>query len=85
MKAWNEQVGDIHSRADLAAFIEALRVDLTERPQEWENATLESFLAALASWTEDMDGYYRNRGREAPRTPEWQTFAEMLMAARVYE
>jgi hypothetical protein len=85
MKELHERVGETQTREDLAALIEALRVDLATRPENWENATLESFLAALASWTEDMDGYYRNHGREAPDVPTWRTFGEMLVAARNYE
>jgi hypothetical protein len=85
MKELHEQVAEIQTRADLVAFIEALRADLTANPKKWENSTLESFLAALASWTEDMDGYCRNQGREVPQTPTWRTLGEMLAAARIYE
>lgn len=85
MKELHEQVAEIQTRADLVAFVEALRADLKMRPEKWENATLESFLGALASWTEDMDGYYQNKGQEAPQSPTWKTFGEMLAAARIYE
>jgi len=85
MKELHEQVSEIETRADLVAFIEALRAELNANPKKWENLTLESFLGALASWTEDMDGYYQNQGREVPRTPAWKTFGEMLAAASVYE
>jgi hypothetical protein len=85
MKELHEQVAEIQTRDDLVAFIKALRSDLRADPKKWENATLESFLDALASWTEDMDGYYQNHGREVPQTPTWKTLGEMLAAARVYE
>jgi hypothetical protein len=85
MKKLHEQVAEIQTRADLVAFVQALRADLHAEPKKWENATLESFLGALASWTEDMDGYYENLDREVPKTPTWRTFGEMLAAARVYE
>jgi len=85
MKELHEQVAEIQTRAELVAFIEALRADLKANPKKWENPTLESFLGALASWIEDMDGYYQNQGREIPQTPTWKTFGEMLAAARVYE
>jgi hypothetical protein len=85
MKELHEQVAEIQTRADLVAFIEALRADLKANPKKWENPTLEAFLAALASWTEDMDGYYQNHGRAVPQTPTWRTLGEMLAAARVYE
>jgi hypothetical protein len=85
MKELHEQVAEIETRADLVAFIEALQADLKAHPQKWENQTLDSFLCALASWTEDMDGYYENQGRASPDSPSWKTFGEMLAAARVYE
>lgn len=85
MKELHEQVSEIETRAHLVAFIETLRSDLRAQPEKWENASLDSFLGALASWTEDMDGYYQNRGLEAPQTPTWKTLGEMLAAARIYE
>lgn len=85
MKPLHEQVDTIETRDELVAFINALRDDLIANPKQWENSTLETFLAALASWTEDMDGFYVNHGREIPRTPSWKTVGEMLAAARIYE
>ena len=85
MKELHEQVEEIQTRDDLVAFVQALSRDLKARPEGWENATLETFLDALASWTEDMDGYYRNRGQEIPKNPTWKTVGQMLAAARVYE
>jgi hypothetical protein len=85
MKQLHEQVSEIQTRADLVAFVEALQSDLRARPEKWGNSTLDSFLGALASWTEDMDGYYQNKGLEVPRSPTWKTFGEMLAAARIYE
>lgn len=85
MKELHEQVSEIQTRSDLVAFIEALRRDFQAHPETWENASLDSFLSALASWAEDMDGYYQNKGLEVPKNPIWKTFGEMLAAARIYE
>lgn len=85
MKEIHEQVMEIQTRPDLVAFIERIRDDLREHPEMWENATLDSFLSALASWTEDMDGYYYNQRLEIPKTPTWKMFGQMLAAARIYE
>lgn len=71
----------ISTRQDLAAFILALRHELEQEPEAWENRTLGDFLEALARWTEDMDGYFLNRGEEVPQQPTWQTLALMLRAA----
>lgn len=79
------QPNNITTRQDLAAFILALRHELEQEPEAWENRTLSDFLEALAGWTEDMDGYFLNRGEEVPQQPTWQTLALMLRAATVYE
>jgi len=75
----------IKSRDDLASFIEELVRDLSAAPSSWENRDLPRFLGALAAWTRDMDGYYVNQGKSVPATPEWNTFANMLVAAKMYE
>jgi len=81
----HDMIDSITNKEDLARFIEALAQDLRSRPQEWENDSLERYLAALASWLNDSDGYYRNKGREVPTTPTWKSLAEMLKAAKMYE
>ncbi len=81
----SEEGPTVRSRQDLAAFIRSMRTELLERSVTWENDDLPSFLEALSAWTDDMDGYYANRGKPVPEQPSWNTFAEMLTAARVYE
>jgi hypothetical protein len=80
-----ERVSIVGSKAELIEFVRALADDLTKDNPGWENPTLESYLAALASWLEDSDGYYRNQGRQVPSEPSWRDVAEMLMAAKMYE
>lgn len=81
----DEQIEGIKTKADLIAFIEALGRDLKTNPKEWENATLERYLTALASWLEDSDGYYRNHGMDPPTSPSWRSVADMLIAGKMYE
>lgn len=81
----HEQVDRIESRQDLIVFIEALRENLLRNADDWENPTLERFLAALAAWTTDMDGYFRNRGEQIPSQPTWRLIGSMLYAAKIYE
>jgi hypothetical protein len=80
-----EMVASVQEKEDLVRFIRALAEDRHTRSQEWENPSLEQYLDALASWLEDSDGYYRNHGLDIPVTPTWKTFAEMLIAAKIYE
>jgi hypothetical protein len=81
----HERVAHVGSKAELVEFVRALAEDLSENRDGWENPTLETYLAALASWVEDSEGYYRNQGRAVPVEPSWRDVAEMLMAATMYE
>ena len=42
----------------------------------WENPRLGPFLDALVAWGEDS---------QIPSEPSWRSFAEMLLAAKIYE
>jgi len=81
----HERIGNIQTKADLIKFIEALRENLLERPDDWENGSLEGYLSALASWLEVSDNYYRNHGLPIPESPSWSAVADMLCAASMYE
>ena len=83
--ALREQAEKIHTRDDLALFIHHLVQDLRTCPERWENTSLEAYLAAIAAWLQDMDGYYHNRGETAPQHPTWKHVGEILLAARIYE
>ncbi len=80
-----EQMNTVFSRQDFVSCVRALRDDLRENPDNWENSDLESFLNAMATWVEDMDGYYINRGQPVPQQPNWQVLMDILRAAKVYE
>jgi hypothetical protein len=80
-----EQAEKIQTRNDLALFIHHLVKDLRTHPERWENASLEAYLAALAAWVQDMEGYYRNRHEPTPHQPTWKHLGEILLAARIYE
>jgi hypothetical protein len=81
----NERICAINSFADLADFVLALKEDLKSNPSSWENPSLERFLDSLSAWIKDMDGYYLNRHLPLPTQPSWSMFAQMLLAAKVYE
>ncbi len=81
----HELVDGVQTKADLVRFIRDLAQDLEARPAEWENHNLERYLAALARWLEDCDGYYQNQARDVPAAPSWKNVAEMLIAAKTYE
>ena len=52
----------------------------------WENPDLGRYLDAMAAWLESADNCYRNTGRTIDSSkPSWQLFADILLAAKVYE
>jgi hypothetical protein len=75
----------VGSRADFVRFVDYLNADYSERRDEWENNSLESFLSGLAGFTQDMGGFYRNRGESIDvEVITWRMAAQMLLAAKVY-
>ncbi|SDN97341.1 hypothetical protein SAMN05660199_01001 [Klenkia soli] len=70
-------VEQVRSQGDLADVVRCMRADLQGSGQrEWENATLDRFLDALAAVAE---------GRTEVGKPTWSTVAELLVAATGYE
>ena len=72
--------------AALRADWEASRAEESAHPSSpyspdargWENPDIGRFLEAMQAWTEDMD-------ERVSASPSWRTFADMLMAAKIYE
>jgi hypothetical protein len=83
--ALDDMVDGIETRDDLAAFVAVLRRDLVERPDGWENASLDRFLEAAAAWLDDADGFFLNRGEPVPTAPTWRFLGQLLLAAKHYE
>jgi hypothetical protein len=78
-------ISTINGKEDFIRFVELLISDLRNNPDKWENKDLDSYLGAIASWTEDMDGYYQNNNLSLPENIDWKVFANILMAAKIYE
>jgi hypothetical protein len=72
----HEMLKGVADKMDLVRFIEALVNDFKTNRHRWENDSLEHYLLALASWLEDSDAVYRNRGSEPPPNPHWRDVAE---------
>jgi hypothetical protein len=83
------QVGDlarVATREDLRRLVAQMHADFVESGVlEWENATLERFLEAMARYLGDLDGYFHNRGESVPDQPDWHLVALLLVAASGYE
>ena len=80
-----DKINTIKTKSDFINFVELLLENLKNNPEEWENKTLPNFLDAIASWTEDMDGYYINNNLPIPENIDWKVFANILAAAKIYE
>lgn len=85
MQNLDEAVKSIKEKEDFIRFIELLLKDYKNNPETWENKTIESYLEAMQSWIEDMDGYYINNNLPIPENVNWKTFSEILIAAKMYE
>lgn len=72
-------------RKQLVELLRRMATDFQANRSNWENAEVDSFLLAAASWVEDMDGYYENTGRPAPQEPSWAVVADIFQAAKTYE
>jgi hypothetical protein len=83
--AVNSKPECVNSRSDFVQFVEGLRADLAENPDEWENPTLDRFLEAMAAWVAASDNACRNTGCPVPDNISWRFFAEALAAAQIYE
>jgi hypothetical protein len=81
----SQKIQEIKSKEDLSDFLRALRIDLANNPQDWENPTLDRFLSAMEDWIPEMNIYYANTGQPTVDQPTWKTFADILMAAKTYE
>lgn len=75
---------NVTTRNEFIQFVRALVEDRESDPTRWEAQSIEHYLEALAAWVNDMDGWFKNRGEQMP-DPSWWLFAQILIAARVYE
>lgn len=76
----------VQSREQFAVFVSGLLKELQERPEEWENRSLEDFLEALAAYATDVPGYLKNvRSPIDPAKPSWELFALIVAGAAIYE
>ncbi|MEY9911410.1 hypothetical protein ABIA35_007662 [Catenulispora sp. MAP12-49] len=81
----------IDSREKLAAFIKLLARDFDVNAETWENASVGSFLDALARWLESAESWANNMKTYRPdlwtdvNTPSWPLVARALRVARTYQ
>jgi hypothetical protein len=77
---------EVFDRHSFINFLNILHQDLKTKKETWENSTLDTFLEAMVSYTEDIQGYYNNTNQNVNAdTPSWKVFADILRGAKIYE
>jgi len=77
---------DILTKEDFQLFLKELLNDLHNNRDDWENSNLDDYLESLIGFCQDIEGYYKNFNKKIDiNQPTWKVFAEMLLAARIYE
>jgi hypothetical protein len=77
---------EISTKDDFLKFMKLLIEDFHTNHNQWGNADLPSYLEGLEGFASGMEGYYRNQHKTLNLdSPSWRLFAEMLLAASVYE
>ena len=78
-----EYIEAISNKEEFCRFLEWLEADCQKNPQEWENKTVNEFIAAMLSWIEDYSS--------APCNDiDWERagyslFAKVLYMGKLYE
>lgn len=76
----------VTDRQSFIKFIELFREDFLNKPEEWENETVDRFLEAMSAYAADIQGYYDNMKIDINADkPTRQTFADILRGAAIYE
>lgn len=76
---------NVNTKEDILTLISSLITELESNPSAWTNKTLLSYLEAMQSWIDDMEGFYVNNKLPIPKNISWNIFADILIAAKMYE
>lgn len=76
----------VKDRRSFIHFVNELKQDFLTNPDGWENKTIPDYLDAIGAYAKDIQRYYDNTNQNInAETPDWQTFADILQGATVYE
>ncbi len=81
----HEKLDTIATKDEFISFIEKLKNDRIEKPEEWENPDIQSYLEGISSWVYDMEGYYENIGKNMPDNINWNFIATLFYVGKIYE
>lgn len=80
-----EKIDGIKDKEDFISFINFLLTDNRVNNDEWENKDILSYLDAISSWVEDMEGYYQNMKIDIPANIDWKFIASLFYVGKIYE
>jgi len=74
------------TKQEFILFIENLRTDFIENKEQWENKAIEDYLESMASYVEDLHGYYKNTNQNIDlEKVDWKVFSDILKGSSIYE
>ncbi len=79
------ELDSIKSKEDFICFLLKLQKDKKGNDSEWANKSIESYLEAVASWTEEMDGYFSNMNLSLSEDIDWKFIATLFYVGKIYE
>ena len=82
---FNRRIKDINSKEEFMKFLMELQQDKEQKSDEWENADITSYLEAIRSWVNDMDGYFENMNITMPTNINWKFIATLFYVGKIYE
>lgn len=81
----HESINAIQTKDEFIEFLNLMIKDNEINSEEWENKSITEYLEGMASWVEDMDGYYNNMNLQMPRDIDWKFIATLLYVGKIYE
>ena len=79
-------VKTITTRQEFAIFVKMLYKDLMEDESNWDNIALSQYLESMSAYAEVMHVNYMHRKiEENADEATWKRFAQILLAATVYD
>jgi hypothetical protein len=85
MKEVTKTAMTVQTKADFLEFLKLLIEDFKNNRNSWTNDNLNDYLNGIQGWIEDMEGYYINTKTDLPKNINWKIFADILIAAKMYE
>ena len=81
----NQLIENMHTKDDFINFLKYLKEDYNKNRHEWVNKNIDIYLESIASWADDMEGYYQNMNIETPQNINWNFIATLYYVGKIYE